>query len=251
MDLFLLDVFHWTDLLQPQWYVENGGLWLLLFVVFAETGLFVGFFLPGDSLLFVSGIFAHEITTGAGEVKAGLGYQFLKLFSIEYPYSYWVDLFVLIGLITAAGILGNMVGYWTGRKVGPAMYNWRDRFLFKKRYLHQAHEFYEKHGGVAVVAARFLPFIRTFAPIVAGIVQMDRKKFHFFNVVGCLLWVAVMVLGGFFLQRWILNEFGFDLKNHLEIIVLGIVLVTTAPVIIKMISGGKKKKTDSTSDNNA
>ena len=238
--MFLLEAFHWTQLLQPQWYVDNGGLWLLLFVVFAETGLFVGFFLPGDSLLFVSGIFAHEITKTGQATEPGLGYQFLKLFGVEYPYTYWFDLFILIGLISFVGILGNAVGYWTGRKVGPAMYNWKDRFLFKKKYLHQAHDFYEKHGGLAVIGARFLPFIRTFAPIVAGIVQMDRKKFHFFNVVGCIAWVSSMILGGFFLQKWILDWFGFDLKEHLEIIVLGIVLVTTAPVIIKMITGKAK-----------
>lgn len=238
--MFLLEAFHWTSLLQPQWYIENGGLWLLLFVVFAETGLFVGFFLPGDSLLFVSGIFAHEITKTGQAPEPGLGYQFLKLFGVEYPYTYWIDLFVLIGLISFVGILGNAVGYWTGRKVGPAMYNWKDRFLFKKRYLHQAHDFYEKHGGLAVIGARFLPFIRTFAPIVAGIVQMDRKKFHFFNIVGCIAWVSSMILGGFFLQKWVWDWFQFDLKEHLEIIVLGIVLVTTAPVIIKMITGKAK-----------
>jgi len=241
MEIFLLDGFHWSHLLQPQWYVENGGLWLLLFVVFAETGLFVGFFLPGDSLLFVSGIFAHEITTSAGETKPGLGYQVLQHFGFDLGYSYWFDLFVLVGLISLCGIAGNAVGYWTGRKVGPAMYQWKDRFLFKKRYLHQAHDFYEKHGGIAIIGARFLPFIRTFAPIVAGIVQMDRKKFHFFNVVGCLAWVFTMVLGGFFLQKWILAQFGFDLKEHLELIVLGIVLVTTAPVIYKFIADGKKR----------
>jgi membrane-associated protein len=121
--MYLLDSFHWSQLLQPQFYIENGGLWLLLFVVFAETGLFVGFFLPGDSLLFVSGIFAHEITTKSGEVKPGLGYQFLKHFGVDYPYSYWFDLFALIGLIALAGIWGNAVGYWTGRKVGPTMFS--------------------------------------------------------------------------------------------------------------------------------
>src|SRR5688572_21358016 len=185
MEMILLD-FQWSDLLQPQFYIENGGLWLLLFVVFAETGLFVGFFLPGDSLLFVSGIFAHEITTKTGEIKPGLGYQFLKLFDIQYPYTYWLDLIVLVGLISLAGILGNTVGYWTGRKVGPVMYTWKDRFLYKKRYLNQAKEFYDKHGGGAIVVARFLPFIRTFAPIIAGIVKMDRAKFHFFNIAGCI-----------------------------------------------------------------
>lgn len=244
MDIVLLDAFRWMNLLQPQWYVENGGLWLLLFVVFAETGLFVGFFLPGDSLLFVAGIYAHEITTKGGLTKPGLAYQFLDLIGVGNLSTEWVDLIVLWGLIAIFGILGNMVGYWTGRKVGPAMYNWRDRFLFKKKYLHQANEFYQKHGAVAVVGARFLPFIRTFAPIVAGIVQMDRKKFHFFNIIGCIAWVFSMLFAGYFLQKWILKEFKFDLKDHLEIIVLGIVLLTTAPVLIKMFSRTKKPATD-------
>jgi membrane-associated protein len=239
--MFLLDSFHWSQLLQPQFYIENGGLWLLLFVVFAETGLFVGFFLPGDSLLFVAGIYAHEIKTKAGTYEPGLGNQVLNWFGFEYPgYSYWFDLMILIALISFCGILGNSVGYWTGRKVGPAMYTWRDRFLFKKRYLHQAKDFYDKHGGGAIIVARFLPFIRTFAPIIAGIVKMDRKKFYFFNVIGCIAWVTTMILAGFFLQRWIEQQFGFDLKDHLELIVLGIVLVTTAPVIIKLIASRKK-----------
>ena len=203
MYTILLDSFHWTNLLQPQFYIENGGLWLLLFVVFAETGLFVGFFLPGDSLLFVAGIFAHKITKASGEVVPGLAHQFHKL----------------IGL-------GHV----------------KDRFFFKKKYLHQAHDFYEKHGGGAIIVARFLPFIRTFAPIVAGIVAMDKKKFHFFNIVGCIAWVFTMIFAGYFLQKWIFSEFGFDLKEHLEIIVLGIVLVTTAPVIIKLMTSKKKKK---------
>ncbi len=249
--MYLLDGFHWSQLLQPQWYVENGGLWLLLFVVFAETGLFVGFFLPGDSLLFVSGIFAHEITDSAGKSGPGLGYQFLELFGASPGYNYWVDLLVLVGLISVCGIAGNAVGYWTGRKVGPAMYQWKDRFFFKKRYLHQAKDFYEKHGAVAVVAARFLPFIRTFAPIVAGIVQMNRKKFHFYNLIGCVSWVVSMVFAGYFLQKWILSQFGFDLKEHLELIVLGIVLVTTAPVLIKLLAGGKKKQAPPASSDDA
>jgi len=239
---YLIEMFHWTNLLQPQFYVENGGLWLLLFVVFAETGLFVGFFLPGDSLLFVSGIYAHTITTKAGEVIPGLAYQFLDLVGLGVLRNEWVDLFVLAGLIALAGIAGNSVGYWTGKQVGPAMYQWRDRLLFKKRYLIQARDFYEKHGGLAVIGARFLPLIRTFAPIVAGIVQMDKKKFHFFNIVGSVSWVVSMLFAGYFLQKWILSQFGFDLKEHLEVIVLGIVLVTTAPVLAKMIVGSVSEK---------
>ena len=248
MDLiYLLNSFHWSNLLQPQFYIENGGLWLLLFVVFAETGLLFGFFLPGDSLLFVAGIYAHKI-----DEDPGLAYQFLKLFDLGHIQNEWVDLLVLSSLITFCGILGNAVGYWTGRKVGPAMFTWKDRFLFKKKYLYMAKEFYDKHGGVAIIVARFLPFIRTFAPIVAGIVQMDRKKFHFYNVIGCIAWVFSMIFAGYFLQKWILVQFGFDLKMHLEWIVIGIVLVTTAPVIIKVITSRKKKysniDTSSTTD---
>ena len=234
---FYLSLFTWTDLLQPQFYVENGGLWLLLFVVFAETGLFVGFFLPGDSLLFVAGIYAHEINTKAGEVVPGLAYQFLDLIGLGILRNEWIDLLVLAGLIAVAGIAGNSVGYWTGKQVGPTMYQWRDRFLFKKKYLFQARDFYEKHGGMAVIGARFLPIVRTFAPIVAGIVQMDKKKFHFFNMVGSVSWVITMIFAGYFLQKWILAQFSFDLKEHLEVIVLGIVLITTAPVLAKMIFG--------------
>jgi membrane-associated protein len=235
--MFLLEAFHWSQLLQPQWYVENGGLWLLLFVVFAETGLLFGFFFPGDSLLFVAGIYAHKLDNG----EPGLAHQFLKAINMGHVQNEWIDLLVLSGLLAVCGILGNTAGYWTGRKVGPAMYTWRDRFLFKKKYLFQAKEFYDKHGGLAVIGARFLPFIRTFAPIVAGIVQMDRKKFHFFNIVGSIAWVVTMVFGGYFLQKWVLNQFGFDLKQHLEIIVLGIVFITTAPVLIKMLTPHKKK----------
>jgi len=247
MDIILLEAFHWTNLLQPQFYIENGGLWLLLFVVFAETGLFVGFFLPGDSLLFVAGIFAHKIEKAGGEIVPGLAHQFHKLIGLGNVQNEWVDLLTLVGLISLAGIAGNAVGYWTGKKVGPAMYNWRDRFLFKKKYLHQAHDFFEKHGGLAIMGARFLPFIRTFVPIVAGIVKMDQKKFHFFNVVGCIAWVFSMIFAGYFLQKWILIQFGFDLKEHLEVIVLGIVFVTTAPVLIKVLSS--KKKNNDKNDN--
>ncbi|MFN8244588.1 MAG: VTT domain-containing protein [Ferruginibacter sp.] len=239
-DFILLD-FHWAQLLQPQWYIENGGLWLLLFVVFAETGLFAGFFLPGDSLLFVAGIYAHEMRDlQTNEMGPGLGYQFLKLLGFSNDHPPIVDLLVLAALISLCGILGNMVGYWTGKKFGPAMYHWKDRLFYKKRYLQEAHDFYEKHGAVAIVAARFVPFIRTFAPIVAGIVGMDKKKFHFFNVVGCIAWVLTMLCGGFYLQQWIWNQFHFDLKDHLEIIVLAIVLVTTAPILIKLFTPKKK-----------
>ena len=237
--MYLLDSFHWSQLLQPQFYIENGGLWLLLFVVFAETGLFIGFFLPGDSLLFVAGIFAHKIERKGLPDLPGLAHQFLKHIGMGNVDSEWVSLFVLVALISLAGILGNAVGYWTGKKIGPTMFSWRDRFLFRKKYLYQAQEFYDKHGGGAIVVARFLPIIRTFAPIIAGIVRMDAKKFHFFNIIGCVAWVFTMIFAGYFLQKWIMHQWGFDLKEHLELIVLGIVLVTTAPVLIKLFTGKK------------
>jgi membrane-associated protein len=235
LDMILLD-FQWKQLLNPQFYIENGGLWLLLFVVFAETGLFAGFFLPGDSLLFVAGIYAHEGEGG----KPGITYELLQLFGLGHVRNEWLDLIILWLLISLMGILGNMLGYWTGRKIGPAMYTWKDNFLFKKHYLHQAHEFYEKRGGSAIVIARFLPIIRTFAPIVAGIVQMEKKKFTYYNIIGCLAWVFSMLFAGHFLQKWILSQFGFDLKQHLEVIVIGIILVTTAPVLFKIFFGKKK-----------
>jgi membrane-associated protein len=219
----LLDAFHWSQLLQPQFYIEHGGLWLILFVVFAETGLFAGFFLPGDSLLFVAGIYstnlANEVFPTGNEIT---------------------DLIVLLVMISTAGILGNSLGYWFGNKVGPAMYSWKENLLFKRHYLEQAHDFYEKHGGGAIIAARFIPIVRTFAPIVAGIVQMNKSKFFLFNIIGSVSWVFSMLVGGHYLQKWILSQFGFDLKLHLEIIVLGIVLITTAPVIFKLIFNKKK-----------
>ncbi len=212
------------DLLNPQFYIEHGGLWMILFIVFAETGLFAGFFLPGDALLFVTGIYSNSIVRTA-------------LFQSG---SEWVDLGILWLLITIAGILGNFVGYWFGYKSGPFLYERKDTVLFKKKYLIQAHEFYDRNGGVAILLARFVPFVRTFAPIVAGIVKMNTRKFSFYNILGCILWVGSMLLGGHFLQKLVEKEFNFDLKQHLEVIVIGIVFVTTFPVLWKVFSVSKK-----------
>lgn len=230
--------FDWHELLQPQFYIQNGGLWLLLFVIFAETGLFAGFFLPGDSLLFVAGIYAQNMDDGS----PGLSHSFLDLIGLGGVSNEALDLFVLIALVSVAGILGNYVGYWFGRKSGPFLYKRKDTLLFKKKYLYQAQEFYERYGGWAIVAARFVPIIRTFAPIVAGIVQMDKKKFTYFNLVGCVAWVASMILAGHFLQKWILEWFNFDLKEHLEVIVIGIVLVSTVPIIWKLFFSKSNKE---------
>ncbi len=214
-----------TDLLDPKTYINNGGLWMIIFIVFAETGLFAGFFLPGDALLFVTGIYSSDIVSAA-------------LFDTN---NQWADLGILWVLITSAGIIGNFVGYWFGKKSGHFLYERKDTFFFKKKYLRQAHDFYEKNGGTAIIVARFLPFVRTFAPIVAGIVEMDRKKFTYYNIVGCMLWVGSMLVGGHFLQTWVYNQFDFDLKEHLEVIIIGIVAVTTIPVIWKVFLSKRKK----------
>lgn len=215
---------HFKDLLNPEFYIDHGGLWILLFIVFAETGLLAGFFLPGDSLLFVAGIYSDRL---ASEV-AGTSNE-------------WLGLILLMVFISLAGILGNFVGYWFGYKSGPFIYHRKETFFFKKKYLDQAHEFYDKHGGTAIVFARFLPIVRTFAPVIAGVVKMDKKKFAYFNAIGCVAWVSTMLLAGHFLQKLVLNQFDFDLKQHLEVIVIGLVVITTGPVLFKIFSRPKVK----------
>ena len=219
--------FTLKDLLNPEFYINNGGLWLIIFIVFAETGLMVGFFLPGDSLLFVSGIYSKMLVNSF--IPGGTGNDFF-------------DLLILFMLITVAGILGNMVGYWFGKKSGPFVFERKDTFFFKKKYLFQAKEFYDKHGGQAIVFARFLPIVRTFAPIIAGVVRMERKKFMFFNIIGCVAWVFSMLMAGHYLDKFFATNFGFDLKNHLEAIIIIIVLITTLPVIYKIFSKKKPEK---------
>lgn len=230
------------ELLNPRFYIEHGGLWMILFIVFAETGLFAGFFLPGDALLFVTGIFS---STTAGKHGLVIGIVSSALFD---THSQWLDLLILWVLISLAGIAGNSVGYWFGKKSGPFIYERKDTVFFKKKYLRQAHDFYDKNGGGAIVIARFVPIVRTFAPIVAGIVDMDKKKFAYYNIIGCMLWVATMLLSGHFLQRFIYKEFNFDLKEHLEVIVIGIVIITTFPVIWKLFFS-KKKTADTIVEN--
>ncbi|HEY1111984.1 MAG TPA: DedA family protein [Chitinophagaceae bacterium] len=200
-----------------EWIIHNGGLFVLLFVVFAETGLFVGFFLPGDSLLFAAGIYLEELSR--------------ELFG-------WHYMFVII-LVVAASILGNLVGYWFGHKTGPLLYERKESWLFRRKHLMRAKDFYDHYGKGTIFLAKFLPIIRTFAPIVAGIVKMHWPTFLLYNVLGSLAWVFSMMLGGHFLQTWVQREFGFSLKDHIEGITLAIVLVTTLPVLYKLFFGKK------------
>jgi membrane-associated protein len=214
--------FKITDLLQPQFYIQHGGLWLLLFIVFAETGLFAGFLFPGDSLLFVAGIYWRDLSA-----------SFLNM-----PF------ILLMLMVVLFAVLGNMFGYWFGKRIGPAMYNWKDTWYFKQRHLQSAAEFYGKKGGMAIFLARFIPFVRTFGPIVAGIVKMDWKKFMYYTVTGAFAWVFSMMLLGRYLQEFLYKKYRYDLTDHIELIVLGIVFVTTAPVLYKLFFSKKKAATN-------
>ena len=146
------------QLTNPESIIHYGGLALLLFVIFAETGLLIGFFLPGDSLVFIAGMIC-----------------------VSKPDVLGVNLITLIICLATAAISGNIVGYWFGKKAGPPLFNRPDSIIFKKRYLEITQKFYEKNGGKTLIIGRFLPIIRTFAPILAGVVKIEFKKFIFFN----------------------------------------------------------------------
>lgn len=216
--------FHWTQLFNPEFYIsmEVGGvpigIYVVLFIVFAETGLFAGFFLPGDSLLFLSGIYAEKLAA--------------PLRFIPETYS---DVTVVALAISLAAIIGNIFGYWFGATSGRGLYNRKDGLLFKKKYLYQSQEFFEKHGGKAIIFARFLPVVRTFVPIIAGIVHMPKSKFMFFNVLSSLLWSFILVFAGHYLYAIFNEEFGIDLKKHIETIILILIAITSFPLIMKAI----------------
>jgi membrane-associated protein len=211
-----------------EWVIYHGGLYVVIFIIFAETGLFVGFFLPGDSLLFTTGIYLHEVASNFFNVHHNTS----RFFNFHYA--------VIIIFLIIASFVGNMAGYWFGYKIGPVMYKWKDRFLFKKKHLTRAGEFYHDYGNVTIFFAKFLPIIRTFAPVVAGIVRMPKKSFLLYNIAGSTCWVTLMILGGYFLQSWIERKYAFSLKDHLGLITIIIVLITTLPVLYKLIF--KKKK---------
>ncbi len=195
-------------LIDPVKLLREGGFYVLLFVVFAETGLFFGFFLPGDYLLFMAGMF---VATNKLDVS----------------------IYILIaGLITAA-IAGNFVGYWFGRKTGPVLYHRRDSFFFKKRYLKAAEIYYRKQGAFALIMGRFIPIVRTFAPIFAGVVKLNFRKFAFYNVIGAFLWITSLTLLGFFLGR----RFEKQIDDYLLYIIIGFIVITTIPLIITYLKG--------------
>lgn len=202
-----------------EWIIYNGGLYVLLLVIFAETGLFIGFFFPGDSLLFAAGIYTTELAK--------------SFFDVHYS--------VIIILVIIASILGNIAGFWFGNKTGPLLFERKENWLFKRKYLVRAHDFYEQYGKGTIFLAKFLPIVRTFAPIVAGVVKMDKKTFHLYNILGSICWVSSMMLGGHFLQTWVQQKYNYSLKDHIEVIAIVIILITTLPVIYKLLFGKEKK----------
>jgi membrane-associated protein len=178
-----------------------GGYVGLTAIIFAETGLLVGFFLPGDSLIVTAGLLAA--TTGVFNVA-------------------------LLGLLlSVASILGNTSGYMIGAAAGPRLFTREDSLLFNKKHLYRAHEFYEKRGASTIVIARFMPIVRTFVPVVAGMAQMDRRRYAIYNVIGGLAWIWSMLFIGYFLGRYIP---GVD--RHIESVIAIVILISISPGII-------------------
>ena len=204
-----------SNLTNPEWIMQHGGLYIVVLIVFIETGLFFGFFLPGDSLLFIAGMVIANT---------------LAPFTVPL-----INLCFWIALIATAGVLGNYTGYWFGKKSDGLLFQ-KDNWLFKRKYLIQAKAFYDKKGGGAIMLARFLPIIRTFAPIVAGMVKMNRAKFSVYNIFGSFLWAGSIVSAGFLLGE---NAWA---KENLEKIIIGIVVITTGPVLLKLLMGRKKNR---------
>ncbi len=201
----------WLD---PQIILEGMGGWalaVLCLIIFAECGLLVGFFLPGDSLLFIAGLF---VATG----------------SIDSP------LWLVCVIVTVCAFVGNVTGYWIGAKAGPAMFNKPNSKLFKKEYVDKTHEFFEKYGARAIVMARFVPIVRTFITAMAGVGRMDAKKFFVYSAVGGVLWATGITVLGYFL-----GEVQF-VKDNLDAMLILIVLISVIPIIIEVIKARREKK---------
>ena len=191
--------------------VAWGGYVGLTAIIFAETGLLVGFFLPGDSLLVTAGLFASQPEFG-------------------------LNVWLLGTLLTVASIVGNTVGYFIGQMSGPRLFRREESMLFKPRYLRQAHDFYQRHGGKTVILARFMPIVRTFVPVVAGAAGMAYGRYTYYNIVGGVLWIWSLLLLGYFLGRYIP---GID--EHIEAVILGVIALSLAPAVIHWIRGKRRK----------
>lgn len=195
------------------------GIFAILFVIFAESGLLIGFFLPGDSLLFTAGVLYHT-----GILPGNL------------PIPFWLFLILLF----AAAVLGDTVGYWFGRKTGPHIFKKPDAKLFKQGHIQKAQAFYEKHGGKTIIIARFVPIVRTFAPIVAGTAKMQYKRFLAFNLIGGFLWTVGVTSLGYFVGA-VFQAAGLDIDHVLLPIILLIILISVLPPAIHILKDKKNR----------
>lgn len=224
MESVLDFIYQLKDYLNPKflidWMLAFLGPWVYLglwFIVFAETGLAVGFFLPGDSLLVVAGLFA-----AAGKLQVAL-----------------VMLAFFLG-----SVIGDSTGYWTGRVMGKTLFNREASFIFKPSRVEKAKHFFEKYGVKTVILARFVPIVRTFAPLVVGATEMPYPKFLTFSIIGGALWISSMVLGGYFLGGVIESGLGIKLEDHIEKVVIAVVFLSLLPPIIEFIKHKFRTKRD-------
>lgn len=214
---FIDELLQYT--LDPEKLILFGGITVILLVIFAENGIFFCFFFPGDTLLFTTGILCST-----GVLKT--------------------NIFLLASSVWVAAIIGNLTGYAFGRKVGQTLFNRKESILFKKKYVETAQIFFKKYGGMALIMGRFLPIIRTFAPIFAGIVKFDIVKLLIYNTVGGFLWVFSMIFAGYFTA----NLFP-QIQDNLEIFVICIIIITWIPVVRTYLKERKKEKKPSENQN--
>jgi membrane-associated protein len=204
----ILEFFH--RLRDIKALVAWGGYVGLTSIIFAETGLLIGFFLPGDSLLVTAGLLSSQPRFGLNIYLLGL-------------------------LLTIASIVGNAVGYFIGQASGPRLFRREESLFFKPRYLRQAHDFYERHGGKTIVIARFMPIVRTFVPVVAGAAGMNYARYTMYNVVGGVLWIWSMLFTGYFLGRYIP---GID--RHIEKVIIVVIVLSLLPALIHWLKARKQ-----------
>ena len=192
--------------------INDGGMVMLALIIFAENGLLVGFFLPGDSLLITSGILigSHQVS---------------------------IDFVPLMFALVLAAIIGETVGYWIGKKAGQTLYQRPKSRLFKREHLLRAHHFYEKHGGKTIVLARFIPIIRTFVPVVAGAAEMDLKRFTLFNVAGGILWVCGVMVAGLLLGASVKN-----IGDYIYLIIGGVIVLSMIPPVIEFFRARARRR---------
>ena len=194
--------------------IQWAGYVGLTAIIFTETGLFFGFFLPGDSLLVTAGLIASGVLSAQGVT---------------------LDVYTLGGLLTAAAILGDNTNYWIGRSIGPRIFSKPNSLFFKKKYVEQAAAFYARHGAKTVVIARFVPIIRTFAPLVAGVAAMNYRTFLTFSVLGGITWIWSMLFTGYFLGRLVPG-----IEKHVEVVILAVIFISILPGILSWLRERRK-----------